>query len=145
MTRINSGIKPDILCDQHLLAEYREIIRVFNLYRNSKNKNKFSKIPDKFTLGTGHVLFFINKLKYIENRFLELKQELINRNYILTIDLIIDDIREDSYFNDWNPTQETTLILKDRILDRINSMKIITFNKQIVDKQIYINYFNSKI
>lgn len=146
MTRINAGIKPAILCDQHLLAEYREIIRVFDLYRKSKQKNKFSKIPTNFTLGTGHVLFFINKLQFIENRFKKLKNELIYRNYIPTINLDIEDIRLDSeYFQDWEPTENTKELLKNRIIERINSMKKITMYKKITDKTKYINFLNKQL
>ena len=60
MTRINL-VPPEELYDQHIIAEYREIrsltrglLRCFN----GKKGIPKSRIPKKFTLNTGHVLFF---------------------------------------------------------------------------------------
>ena len=63
MTRINI-IPVEELTDQHLMSEYREIFMIgssFQLSLNSKNWDP-QKIPKKFTLGTGHVMFFYDIL-----------------------------------------------------------------------------------
>jgi hypothetical protein len=74
MTRINATIPPAALCDQHLVAEYREILRTTALA--TKNPVDPSKLPQHFTLGTGHVKFIYNKLKYIHSRLDQLRQDL---------------------------------------------------------------------
>ena len=41
-------------------------------------------MPSKFTLGTGHVKFFYNKLEYLHDRYLDLYNECLNRGYNVT-------------------------------------------------------------
>ena len=77
MTRVNADIKPLQLVDQHLLAEYREILRVNTVALNgiSKHGLKYiSSLPNEFTLNTGHVKFFCDKLLFIKNRFESIKK-----------------------------------------------------------------------
>lgn len=57
MTRINVGIPPKDLNTKHLIAEHREIKRVPNLIK--KGRLKSSNIPSNFTLGAGHIKFFM--------------------------------------------------------------------------------------
>ena len=60
MTRINV-IPVDQLTDQHLVAEYREMLMVpASLKRSlgSKNGMDTKRIPKQYTLNTGHVYFF---------------------------------------------------------------------------------------
>ena len=68
MTRINSAINVKNLTDEHLLAEHREITRVPFVLRNAIRTGSVNNIPEKFTLGKGHVLFFIDKIKFIRHR-----------------------------------------------------------------------------
>ena len=77
MTRINAGIPVKLLCDEHLLAEHREIKRIPNSKLNGNP-------PLKFTLGKGHVTFFKNKSKYTLNRYLEIHNECILRGFSVT-------------------------------------------------------------
>ena len=49
MTRINFGIEPAELCDQHLIAEYRELPRAF--------RHRDKHVPGPFRLGKGHELW----------------------------------------------------------------------------------------
>lgn len=76
MTRVNVGIDPAELCDKHLVAEYREILRIPN-----NLKNRVGKPPKKFTLGTGHVLWCTDHIEHMEHRFVRLKEELIHRGF----------------------------------------------------------------
>lgn len=82
MTRINVGFKPFELTSKHLLAEHREIKRIGNAIKNKRFS--LSNIPPEFTLGTGHVKFFYNKLKYVHERYLELYKECISRGFDVT-------------------------------------------------------------
>lgn len=68
MTRINL-VDPSELSTKHLVAEYREIVRVFDLARKSQYEMHKKKQPSAYTLGTGHVLFFYDKLKFISERY----------------------------------------------------------------------------
>ncbi len=71
MTRINCGIPPYILTSKHLLAEHRELKRIPNCIK--KGKFTLDNIPDNFKLGTGHVKFFYNKLKYLHKRYVKIE------------------------------------------------------------------------
>jgi len=79
MTRINAHIPPQNLCNQHLMAEYREAKRIPNTIKSGKAVLK--NIPSKFTLGTGHVKYFYNKLGYLKRRYEALYEECIRRGF----------------------------------------------------------------
>lgn len=82
MTRINL-IAPAELCDQHLLAEHRELTRI----PNAVAKRKFSLLgqPEDYKLGTGHVRFFFNKLQFLKKRYDLLHQECRARGLMCNI------------------------------------------------------------
>jgi deoxyribonuclease (pyrimidine dimer) len=84
MTRINLVPVQD-LADQHLFAEWREIKRIPIFLKKSLKANSAEsihlRIPNKFTLNTGHVLFFLDKMIFLHDRYVKLTEELINRNY----------------------------------------------------------------
>ena len=85
MTRINADIDPKLLKRMHLLAELREITMIpAALSRSLMTSSKLivlSRIPKKFTLNTGHVKFFYNKLEFLKNRFDRLADEMERRGY----------------------------------------------------------------
>lgn len=128
MTRINV-VPPAELTRQHLQAEYREIVRIFALVRNAQSKgiNKFNfkskyKQPDEYTLGTGHVLFFYNKLNYILNRYHELVSEMKTRGYSpnpITDKELCYDIHP-AWFGEYIPTQHAMSINRERIQKRLS-------------------------
>jgi len=79
MTRINTGVAPFELPDKILLAELREIKRIPNAIRNGRYSLK--NMPDEFTLGTGHVKFFYDKLEYLYDRYISLREEALDRGF----------------------------------------------------------------
>ena len=80
MTRINSSINPKKLTDQHLIAELRELPRIFTSVNKRLTLNKtFDDIPKEFVLGSGHCKFFYNKLVFLYLRHIELKNEYLIR------------------------------------------------------------------
>ena len=85
MTRINAGINPSQLHRRHLVAELREIAMVPASLRRSLRTltpaDIISRIPKTFTLNSGHVLFFYNKMEYLRKRFQSLCDEMENRGY----------------------------------------------------------------
>ena len=82
MTRINADIPVKRLSDQHLITEYYELPRVCTLYWKRKEKgHKFDDIPENFTLGSGHVKYFLNKGMFLYIRYTALIEELLMRGY----------------------------------------------------------------
>ena len=121
MTRINVGIPPIELNNQHLIAEHREIKRIPNCI--AKGKYNMDDIPEKFKLGTGHVKFFYNKLLYLKNRYISLYNECIKRgfnvqNYISAWDNIPQEL-----MNDYKVQDNDIKIIKQRIHDRTINKK----------------------
>ena len=142
MTRINGTIPPAALCYQHLVAEYREILRTTALA--TKNPVDSSKLPQNFTLGTGHVKFFYDKLKYIHVRFNQLRQELLNRGFAANIEW--DDGRLNGrmeLYRDWHGTHEANQIVVDRIYERAVTMKRITLGSKQITSDEYKTILNN--
>jgi len=76
MTRINFGVPVNTLCDQHLIAEYRELPRARALAEKWLAKGRPGpQIPEAPTLGTGHVRYFYDKGAMLRARWLALVQE----------------------------------------------------------------------
>lgn len=119
MTRINSSINVKKLTDEHLMAEHREIKRMVSTYLKRKlMSNGFSNIPKSFTLGTGHVIFFVDKGKFTFNRYKQLHEECLNRNF--NVQDYSDNWDEyKTHFNDYTPTTEENNLLLERISERL--------------------------
>lgn len=124
MTRINSNVKPELLLDQHLMAEYRELPMVFaSLKRSLKTKSisdVLSSIPPLFTLNEGHVTFFYDKLLFLHNRYEFLKDELRSRGFQLSDDRAMYDYLEypTEFQNDWVSTKDEDKVVITRILEK---------------------------
>ena len=123
MTRINI-IPPKELYDQHLIAEYREITMVpaaLSRTLNSKAGLIRSKIPKNYTLNKGHVYFFYNKGKYLDNRYNELIVEMKNRgiipdeNRLYPKQIFIDN----NLYYDWEPSEIDMQVIRLRIEQKI--------------------------
>jgi len=118
MTRINVGIPVESLTDEHLLAEHYEVER-FPWYF-SKFKGK---IPEKFTLGTGHISFFMDKMGYVRNRYQEVHQECLNRGFNVKDRSNLWNEIPESCMKDYNPGSDDQKILIERISNRISSSR----------------------
>lgn len=122
MTRINV-VPVTELTREHLIAEYREIMRLpKNLYNSLNRKSKpfdINEIPTEYKLGTGHVKFFFNKFEYLKVRFEQLVNEMIYRGYNPTY-TNSDMFNVDSkYMNNYIPTKAALKINRDRIMERL--------------------------
>lgn len=137
MTRINV-IPPQQLCDQHLLAEYRELPRVFTL---SKNNSK-AHIPPTYRLGSGHVTFFYNKLKWLRVRHKSITEELIRRGFDIKMTEPLPKLDETSE-NDWNPSEEAVKMNQMRILERLTKMTNIRYERQPSDLELFKKMYHS--
>ena len=125
MTRINL-VQPSELTDQHLIAEYREIFMVggsLNRTLNSKGGYKESKVPNRYTLNSGHVYFFYNKGKYLHKRYKQLITEMRKRGFkpdstrVFPTSVFVDN----GLYNDWMPNPNDYKIIRQRIEERIAS------------------------
>lgn len=148
MTRINYGILPKHLPDKLLLAEHREIKRIPNVFLKALKSGSISKIPDKFTLGKGHVLYFIDKPSYTYSRYLDLYNECIKRGFNV-----------ENYSNNWyvyklnhikdtrtKPSKRDISIIIDRLIERVIQYKepIVRFSGIQYSKLEFINLLKSQ-
>lgn len=135
MTRINAGISPIELCDQHLIAEYRELPRVRALAIRHCELDTLTSPVESFRLGKGHVLFFIDKGQWLENRWRALKEEMQFRDFNCTLEWRPwPSLMHNQY---WQPNDSDIKMLKVRIRDRLNNMKRQpTWTKRLVPEWV---------
>ena len=115
---------PQELTDKHLVAEYREIMRLPNNLKTSLNRKtstfSLSEIPSQYVLGKGHVKFFFDKFLFLKKRFESLVQEMHNRGFVTNYsDSGIFDVSKD-YMGDYNPTRKAISLNRKRINERIS-------------------------
>ena len=126
MTRINADLDPKRLTDQHLMAEYNETAMVYASLRRSRkaqtDKTLLSRIPKEYTLSTGHVMFFYNKLGFLDKRYRSLIVELKIRGYNLNDDRVmtLPDEFPPIFYGDWEFTNKDRKVISERIIERIN-------------------------
>lgn len=127
MTRINC-IPVDELVYEHLLAEYRELPRVYGYVKARVAKGQTPddvRIPKRYVLGTGHVTFFYDKLDWINNRYLE----ICNRLRGMGVNIQYGDLTHlvegipNEWFGQYHPDHYSMEINRQRIQDRLNGIK----------------------
>lgn len=121
MTRINV-VPVEELCNKHLLAEYRELPRVFKLARPCHDA------PKQYTLGAGHVKFFYDKLGWLLARQRALVNEMTRRGFkpTHTASTLMDKAvkAEDWQWKTYTPTPEALALNRARIVTRISEFKV---------------------
>lgn len=126
MTRINL-VHPSTLSGPHLCAEYRELPRVFALAHKASTSPKpwTNKQPTSYTMGTGHVLFFYDKLGFMAERHKTLVQEMLSRGYKPTL---VECLRKQweasipqGYWKNYLPDSDAVAINQHRIAERTNN------------------------
>ena len=123
MTRINC-VPVEELTGPHLVAEYRELPRVFALAQKAAARGKFTQ-PEAYTLGKGPVLFFYTRLTYLARRHASLIAEMKRRGYKPTFTGVRQENFPDipaHFWGDWQPTDEALRLNRQRIQER-NSQK----------------------
>lgn len=127
MTRINC-VPVEELHSKHLVAEYREVMRVRDLSKKwwDRTGGDDDEIPESYCMGKGHVKFFYNKMKYIYKRFASLVVEMHKRDFNPDPELITSFYESqvevpDELWNDWEPNGADIIVnilrLKERIPD----------------------------
>jgi len=114
MVRINL-INPKKLADQHLIAEYNEILMLLGYVRKYP---VVKDIPKEYCLGPGHIKFFKNKLLYLKKRHEILKKEMKKRNFVPTKNIDLSEFKK-NLRNDWKPSSKDFVIIKERICGKI--------------------------
>lgn len=124
MTRINC-VPPEELTREHLVAEYRELPRVFGMtlgmIERGVNHPTLAAIPPTYRMGTGHMAFFTNKLGYLVKRQKALVAEMQRRGYTPNFtdpESLLNGIPE-IWHGDWEPDAEALRISRARIAERL--------------------------
>ena len=147
MTRINSAINVKLLIDEHLKSEHREIIRMVSFYHRTIGEGKKINIPNKFTLNTGHMKFFVNKQRFLYKRYLQIYLECINRGINVQLYASNWDSIDLNKSEDYSPTDEERLLLIERITERIKhgkSPEYHYYGKKISKEQAINLLYESK-
>lgn len=127
MTRINC-IPPSELTVQHLIAEYRELPRIFGLVRAAiarGEKPTDPRNPAQYRLGAGHVRFFYPRLGWLAKRQASLIAEMRARGFAPQFDDIsgLLDAIPSEWQGDWSPDAEAIALNRARIALRLNEAK----------------------
>lgn len=126
MTRINC-IPPEELTRAHLIAEYRELPRVFGMARGMIARGiadpAQANIPASYRMGTGHMAFFCDKLGFLVKRQRSLIAEMRRRGYAPAFtdpDSLLHGIPE-PWHGDWEPDAGALAINRARIAERLRT------------------------
>lgn len=140
MVRINL-IHPKPLADQHLLAEWNEILMALGQFIKYPNYNN---IPDTYCLGKGHISFFKNKIGYLYARLWMLYAEMKNRgmkpdfnkiDYYVNkaIGAFEEETKKEYRIDTWEPTSDDYKVIIPRIKEKIKQ------------KPHYYRYYGKKL
>jgi len=114
MTRINV-VPVKELCDQHLLAEHREMTRIPNNLLKGRLKYDYKDRPTDYVLGAGHIKFFTNKLQWLNDRYDQVHAECLRRGFNVTYKFRTHDLKEKFDFRSWKVTANAKKINRERI------------------------------
>ncbi len=114
MVRVNL-VDPSVLTDQHLVAEYDEILMLLGYVRRYPSREG---IPSSYRLGKGHILFFKDKLVYLKRRHGLLKTEMRKRGFRPTRTITLNEFPK-SLRNDWTPREKDYEIIKTRLREKL--------------------------
>jgi deoxyribonuclease (pyrimidine dimer) len=119
MARVNVGVNPKYLADQHLIAESVEITMITGGFRKNGYVIK-SQAPEQFSFGKGHINFFKDKLLYLNRRLQAVNDEMVARGFSASTS-IADVLSEapGQYINDWVPSPRDTNEIRQRIASRL--------------------------
>jgi deoxyribonuclease (pyrimidine dimer) len=124
MTRVNL-VPPSELHNKHLVAEYRELPRIFGLVqaaiiRGEKPDDK--RNPLTFKLDRGHCRFFYPRLRFLQIRQYSLIEEMLRRGYKVSFrDVPGPDTpgHDHAWWRDYTPTPEALALSRARISERM--------------------------
>ncbi len=150
MARVNVGVNPKYLADQHLIAESVEITMITGGLRKHGYTIK-SAVPEQFVFGKGHINFFKNKLIYLKRRLEEVNAEMHSRGFKASTQ--IDDVIQEAparLLQDWVPATRDTDIIRGRISSRLQTrvkgqpgLGYYRYNRDLIeDMDSFVQRFN---
>ncbi|MBN1275698.1 pyrimidine dimer DNA glycosylase/endonuclease V [Candidatus Woesearchaeota archaeon] len=114
MVRLNL-VDPAALADQHLIAEYNEILMFLGYVRKHPS---LRGIPASYRLGEGHVSFFKDKLLYVQRRHGLLKEEMRMRGFVPVKEVDLTGFPS-SLRGDWAPDAAAVGVIKGRLREKL--------------------------
>jgi hypothetical protein len=122
MTRINC-VSPTELTGKHLVAEYRELPRIFGLVAQAVERGERPddrRNPTEYVLGTGHCRFFYPRLGYLVKRHVQLVDEMVARGYRPNYNEPPIGARgiPVEWWGDWEPDDRALALNRARIAER---------------------------
>lgn len=122
MTRINC-VPAEELTDKHLVAEYRELPRVFTLIEKWQARGCPDTGVDQYRMGKGHVLFFYNKALWLAIRFDQLVSEMHRRGFKPQYTSQMHRVKDIGWKGQqdslWAPKHKDVWINRQRIAERL--------------------------
>ncbi|MDD5331200.1 MAG: pyrimidine dimer DNA glycosylase/endonuclease V [Candidatus Nanoarchaeia archaeon] len=129
-------INPRNLADQHLVAEYGEILMALN---HIKKYPFLKNIPKNFCLGTGHIVFFKNKVKYLEKRHKLIVKEMLRRGFRVNRKFSLTGVNK-KLVHDWKPSKKDKEIIKKRLIYKINlKPEFYRYNKEHRSRKFFVD------
>lgn len=152
MTRINL-IEVKDLADQHLFAEWREIkmipARVRKLLDTNFASALVERVPSQYTMSTGHVRFFYNKLGFLYDRYLELTTELRKREFNISETNPMEIFLEDfpwTLCQIWTPSVNEKKVNIDRVVTRLNERpEWYRYYGKVVQPSFFIERYDQQL
>jgi deoxyribonuclease (pyrimidine dimer) len=117
MTRINV-VPPEELTGRHLVAEYRELPRVYGLVLRAIARGEKPVLAGRYTFGTGHVRFFYARLGWVDDRCRQLRVEMCRRGYKITEYPAVTGIPRE-WYGTWKADAWALSINRARIAERL--------------------------
>jgi deoxyribonuclease (pyrimidine dimer) len=126
MTRINC-VPVQELCDQHLLAEYRELPRVPYGVLAGRLQPSYPDAPAIYTLGPGHIKFFVNKCAWLMLRHDDIRVEMLHRGMVPALSRMevvkMGELYRKRCWGLWQPSNRDMGVNRQRLSDRLATMK----------------------
>lgn len=141
MTRISVGYTRQMV-DKHINKERIEVLRIPNDIKNGRTKVDLKRIPKDFRLGTGHTIFFHNKVGFLKRHYEELTAECIRRGFNPTDYSDAFNNIPSHLMNDYTPTEYDRQIVRERITERLKTMSNLRFNREPITVEEAINKLN---
>jgi len=122
MTRVNL-LDPTVLKQKTLIAEYRELPRIFGYVRAAIKRGESpldKRNPSRYTLGTGHCRFFYPRLGWLVSRQKAVVSECLRRGYNIQhtdVDSLVVGI-PDEWMGNWEPSDGEVMVNRARVFER---------------------------
>jgi hypothetical protein len=118
MTRINC-VPVQELHGKHLVAEYRELPRVYALAVAAYARGERpADHPAVYRLGAGHVKFFYSRLGYVTKRHRQLIAEMLRRGYNPTYSHVLMPDVPVGWMRGWRPDAAALALNRARLKER---------------------------